>query len=199
MNDKLKQKLKLFKDQRLGNGIMVIIAVLILIFVPLATFENLRFELSLEWIIAFVVLIVGIVRAVILNSKIEELEFDLGHNLNKEIEFIESNIPDKKLEFICKYCNVNFSSEQLLTKHYLNCFKKKKIEENETLYSYIWLIYGCLVVLFFIMGIIFLNKGMVSIFKIFIPVSVIFFIGFVLYMQFYLEEKIIAWLKKKVL
>lgn len=194
--DKLQEKLKLFKEQRLWNGIMLIIAILILLFVPLVTFKNLRFEFSLEWIIAFIVLIVGIVRAIILNSKIEELEIDCGDKSNKHEDIKETETKEKDLEFICNYCNMKFISQKLLTKHYLTCSKKQKVEEDETISFWIWGVYGCLVVLFFILTLIFIFKGMVSIFRTFILISIIVGIGFVLYMEFYLKKKIIDWVRK---
>lgn len=196
MQNKLEQKLKLLKDQRLGNAIMIIIAILILLFVPLFTFKNLRIELSLEWIIALVVLIVGIVRSIILNSKIEDLELDVERTPDKNNEAPEINTRMREVNFICKYCNSKFVSEQLLTKHYIGCSKKKRIEEEDTISFWMWGIYGFLAVLFFISVLIFIYRGMVSIFKIFIPISIIFIIGFVLYMEFYLKEKITNWVKK---
>jgi len=194
--NKSEQKLKLLKNQRLGNAIMVIIAILILLFVPLFTFKNLRIEFSLEWIIAFVVLIVGIVRSIILNSKIEDIELDLGLISDKNEEVPEVNTKIRESNFVCKYCEFKFVSEKLLTKHYISCSKKKKIEEESIISFWIWGAYGCLATLFFILVFIFLYMGMVSVFKIFIPISIIFLIGFVLYMEFYLKEKIINWVKK---
>lgn len=195
--NKLPEKLKLYKGQRVGNAVMVIIAVLILLFVPLFTFKNLRLEFSLEWIIAFVVLIVGIVRAIILNFKIQDLEIELGGDKadlkNSDLSLEYS--PVTKNNWICEYCNKKFVSENLLKTHTLTCSSKKKYDEDEHILFIIYGSYAGLFILLFILVIIFLNRRMVSLFKIFIPISLIIIAGYILYMEFYLKEKVIKWLK----
>lgn len=175
---------------------MVIIAVLILLFVPLFTFKNLRLEFSLEWIIAFVVLIVGIVRAIILNFKIQDLEIELGGDKAdlKSSDLSLEYSPVTKNNWICEYCNKKFVSENLLKTHTLTCSSKKKYDENKHISFNIYGSYA-LFILLFILVIIFLNRRMVSLFKIFIPISLIIIAGYILYMEFYLKEKVIKWLK----
>ncbi len=199
MQDKLDQKLELFKNQRLGNGIMIIIALLVLIFVPLVTFENLRFEFSIEWIIAFILLIVGIVRAITLNSKISELELDTkeyasslnNYEENKPNINLNNNESYKKENFYCKYCNTKFLSEKNYKEHLSNCSAKKTAD----IYFITYCIYVFLIIVFCILLGIFQNKGMGYIFKWFIPISIIIFIGYVLYFEFYLRERITKWVK----
>ena len=82
----LEKKLENIKKQLTTNAILVIIAALVLIFVPMMTFENFMFKFSLEVIIAFVVLIVCVVRSFTLRSKKEELEAELSIYSKKEIK-----------------------------------------------------------------------------------------------------------------
>lgn len=176
---------------------MMIIAIAILLFLPLLTFNGLRLEFSLEWIVAFIVLIVGIVRAIILNSKIEELKFDLNYNTNN-YKAREHSIEQQKPEFICEFCNSKFISEQSFNKHYLNCSKKKEHENNTDIFVLILISYLCLflVLLFIILTLIFLIRDITLVYKIFIPISIILIVGFVLYMKLYLKDKISNYIKK---
>ena len=70
----LERKLETVKKQLISNVILAIIAILVLMFVPWIQFENFMFRISLENIIAVIVLIVCIVRGFSLRSKKEDIE-----------------------------------------------------------------------------------------------------------------------------
>jgi hypothetical protein len=82
----LKNRLETAKKQRTYNGVLAIIAILILVFVPLVQFQNFVFKISIETILAFFVLIVCTIRAFSLGSKIQEMESELSVYSRKTVK-----------------------------------------------------------------------------------------------------------------
>jgi len=83
-------KLSSINTQLIWNGVIVVAAVLYILFMPLAhttintnSFPVAKVEFDLLWIVAFIVMIVGIARAFTLRSKRKEAELDLEFNENK--------------------------------------------------------------------------------------------------------------------
>mgnify|MGYP001481145255 CR=1 FL=1 len=76
----LENKLKSIKDQILWNGIMTIVAILFILFFPPTSFDanNFRINVHLEWIIFFILMVVGIINASILGLKKKDIEEDLN-------------------------------------------------------------------------------------------------------------------------
>src|SRR3989338_460345 len=128
----LEKKLENIKKQLTTNAILVIIAALVLIFVPMMTFENFMFKFSLEVIIAFVVLIVCVVRSFTLRSKKEELEAELSIYSKKEIkQEVKKVEKEPEQEYTCAWCDKKFKTEETLHKHNETCEKKKHGEEKD--------------------------------------------------------------------
>lgn len=170
----LEKRLEAVNKQITSNVIIGIIAILVLVFVPWIQFENFMFRISLETIIAFVVLVVSLVRGFTLRSKKEEIEaelsvyFDEEHKEEKKKE--EKVIEKKEIQkYICEYCDKEFKSEELLNKHHNHCEEKKYREEKEKK-IFLWII-G--VVAFLSFGIYFWINNKINL----IPVV---FIGFIL-------------------
>jgi cytochrome bd-type quinol oxidase subunit 2 len=111
----LKNKLQSVNNQLLWNGIITIIAIAFILFFPLTSFDanNFRININLEWIIAFIVMIVGIVRAFTLRSKKKDIEDDLSfHNKKNE------------LKWKCDFCGKKFKTKEEAEKHEKNCKDK---------------------------------------------------------------------------
>ena len=135
----LEKKLEAVKKQINRNIIMAVAAIIFLVFIPIAKFENFMFEISGEAIIAFVLLIVSIVRGVSLRTKKEDIEAELSVYRENDDSKEEQRKQEKKiiekeaeLEYNCNYCNKKFKAQETLNKHYEICQEKKTQEEKET-------------------------------------------------------------------
>jgi len=169
----LDKKLETVKKQLNRNFVIEIIAILILVFVPWIRFENFMFKISLDSIIALVILIVCIVRGFSLRSKKEDIETDLSFYSE----------PKMKPKFFCEYCNAKFKSKEELNKHYVRCEVKSKQEEKDNEIGG-WVV-GLL--FFFGLAIYFLINNKINL----IP---LFLIGFIITPFF---DRVFKWYKKK--
>ncbi|MBU0470536.1 MAG: hypothetical protein KKA62_04365 [Nanoarchaeota archaeon] len=166
----LEKRLETVNKQITSNVIIGIIAILVLIFVPWIQFENFMFRISLETIIAFVVLIVSLVRGFTLRGKKEEIESELSVYSNEEHK--EEKIVEKKeiQKYTCEYCEIkkDFKSLEALETHYLGCKEKRYRSEKDKKIA-IWVI-G--VIAFLSFGIYFLINNKINL----IPLILIGFI-----------------------
>lgn len=165
----LEKKLETVKKQLTHNTILGVIAILILVFVPWVQFENFMFRISLENIIAFIVLVVCIVRGFSLRSKKEELEAELSVYSKKEVKEEKKEIKKEvEQDYYCEYCDKKFKSEEALNKHYGSC-EAKKIKNEKDTKTAIWIIS---ILVFVGFGIYFLINNKINL----IP---LFLIGFI--------------------
>jgi len=124
----LENKLQSVNNQILWNRIITIIAIIYILFFPLTSFDadNFRINFHLEWIIAFIVMIVGIVRVFTLGSKKKDIEDDLSFYKNKKD--IEDDLSFHKnkdeLKWQCDFCGKKFKTKKEAEKHENNCKDK---------------------------------------------------------------------------
>jgi len=178
----LEKRLENVKKQIKYNIAMAVIAILILIFVPIVKFENFVFQISIETIIAFILLIVAIGKCISLRTKKEDIEAELS-------VYSEEKIKEEKKEAInepehyCEYCDKEFKSEEALQNHYEHCeAKEEKAGKNRKIV--LWMV-G--IMIFLGLGINFLINNKINL----IPLVLI---GFIITPFF---DKAVNWCKKK--
>ncbi len=138
------------------------------------------FKISLENIIAFVVLIICIVRNFSLRSKKEDIETELSIYSKEKRNEVKK---EPESEYYCEYCDKKFKSEEALNKHYVHCEVKKERAEKDKKIA-LWVV-G--LVFFFGLGIYFLINNKINL----IPLILV---GFILTPFF---DKVFNWYKKK--
>lgn len=113
--DYLENKLSLVNTQLFWNGVVTIIAILVILFFPLTSFDakNLKINFNLEWIIAFIVMVVGVVRAITLRSKKTDIESDISFHNHQEKE-----------EWKCDFCGKMFKTKNEAENHEKKCKDK---------------------------------------------------------------------------
>lgn len=82
----LEKKLKRIKEQMFRDSVLVVMAIFVLIFIPLVSVEDQMFKISIENIIAFIVLVGCFIRGFHLKNRKDELEDELSVYEEKETE-----------------------------------------------------------------------------------------------------------------
>ncbi|MCK9319904.1 hypothetical protein [Methanoculleus sp.] len=119
--------------------------------------------------------------------------------LPKEKEMQNNNKCDTEIQSI--NCNKKFTFEKSYKEHPSQYSIKKDSEKKSNIYSVnddtdflFWISLLLLIGIFVKLCVVFSDKGMVSIFNWFIPISIIIIVGYVLYFKFYLREIMTKWL-----
>jgi len=75
----LQNKIQSVEQQLFWNGLLTIGAIIYILYLPLTSFdtENFKITFDLGWIIAFIIMVIGLVRAITLRSKRTELNSDI--------------------------------------------------------------------------------------------------------------------------
>ena len=114
----LENKLKSVKKEILWNTVITILAIIFILVIPPTSFDvtKFRIEVHLEWIVAFIIMIVGIVRVFTLSWKRKELEEDLSFYDKKD---------KYKLKWRCDFCGKKFRTKKEAERHEKHCKKQK--------------------------------------------------------------------------
>ena len=116
----LEKKLKFHNKQIRNNGIMTIIAILVLVYYPATSFEGFQLNFHLEWIIAFIVMVVGVGRAITLIPKRDEIKSELEHINHKSLKKGKKE-KINEFEYLCDSCSLRFSNKRECLKHEKLC------------------------------------------------------------------------------